>query len=537
MSAYDNPTIIKNDAALTWSQVGAGFTESFNKAMNAQLAIAAEERKYEAKLKKETDAAQIAKQTANTEQSMANMKETQAAVDTVKAAPPVLTNKFGKLYSKLLKKDGKNDVDGSLEVLSPERIEANDKFKIGTNQFKTKCQASFGPMASNIIEGKALGPREWANRDWNGTTKLDKKINEITYYASDDDNYSYNNKTNKDLYIEDEDPSKPVMEIITAVKRDKELADFSDEELKIEREKKDSGLIYDETTKEYSLKFKQALGASTWDGTFFHKIPDATDSDKVWGKDQGNVLDEKNGLRAEYIMNAGSPIISKEKIKDFPNKEKMIETIYVNMPAMNKVLDQYYKAGATGLLNSDLKDKTLLQSFLRTKLYRGNEDLATWVAKFNTDVKQENFMKDKLLEIDTETKLGSNYKRRVAKEEDVTAKRANKVGDWVYYSQSEKIVATAKAEQSGGEKDERPADQKNQDAFDNLIAARIKSGEAIKGKDGMYLKVKNGKGSLYKFNAEGVRMPVDTTGDSLQDMINTIGGTIKVDNTGRRILK
>jgi hypothetical protein len=476
MSAYDNPTIIKDNSGMIFAQGIASFGENFSKAMNAQLAIAAEERKYEAKLKKETDAAQIAKQTANTEQSMANMKETQAAVDTVKAAPPVLTNKFGKLYSELLKKSGEATVKGSLEVLSPEETEANNKFKIGTNQFKTKCQSSFGPMASNIIEGKALGPREWANRDWNGTTKLDKKINEITYYASDDDNYSYNGKTNKDLYIEDEDPSKPVMEIITAVERDKELANFSDEELKIEREKKDSGLIYDETTQKYSLKFKQALGASTWDGTFFHKIPDAPDSDKLWGKDQGNILDEKNGLRAEYIMNAGSPVISKEKIKDFPNKEKLIETIYLDMPAINGVLNQYYKVGATGLLNSDLKDKTLLQSFLRTKLYRGNEDLATWTAKFNTDVKQENFMRDKLLEIDTETKLGSTYKRRIAKEEDVTAKRAKKVGDWVYYSQSEKIVPTAKAEQSGGKTDESTAADKAQTAFNTRVKTLIDSG-------------------------------------------------------------
>jgi hypothetical protein len=527
MSAYDNPTIIKDNSGTILAEGIASFGENFSKAMNAQLAIAAEERKYEAKLKKETNDRQIATQKANTEQSMSNMKETQAAVDTLKPADPVLTNKFGKLYSELLTKAGEGKVKGSLEVLSPEETAANDKFQKGTGEFKQKCLSSFGPMADNLITGKAMGPREWSNTTWNGTTKLQQKINEITYYASDDDNYSYRDKVNKDLYIEDEDPSKPVMEIITEVKRDKELVNFSDDELKAERERKDSGLIYDETTQKYSLKFKQNLGSSTWDGTFFHKIPDAPDPDKAWGKDQGNVLDEKtNGLRAEYVLNAGSPVLTKEKIKEFPNKERQVETVYLNMPAINGVLNQYYKAGATALLNSDLKDKVQLRSFLQNKLYRGNEDLAKWLTKFDTDVKQEDFIKDKLLEIDTETKLGKTYSRRIAKEEDVTAKRANKVGDWVYYSQSEKIVATAKAEQSGGGKDESTAADKAQAAFNTRVKTLIDSGgETGIIKDGLTL-MKHPKDGWGLYDSDGNKKPGTENITNPRKLATFIGSTL-----------
>jgi len=190
------------------------------------------------------------------------------------------------------------------------------------------------------------------------------------------------------------------------------------------------------------------------------------------------------------------------------------------------------------LLNSDLKDPTQLKSFLQNKLYRGNETLEKFFNDCPTPKDQEDFFAKKLLEIDTETKLGKTYSRRIAKEEDVKAGRASKVGKWVYYTQKEEEVATAKAEQQGGEDTNKPtADEKKQTAFNNLIIERIKTGKAIPGKGGMYLKVINGKGVLYKFNADGVRLPVDTTGDDLQDMINTIGGTVEVDNKGRRKIK
>jgi hypothetical protein len=482
MSAYDNPTIIKDNSATILAEGIAGFGENFSKAMNAQLAMAAEERKYEAKLKKETEDRQIATQAANIKQSVANQKEKAAAVDTVKGGDPVFTNKFGEILSSVLEIDGKNDTKAFLSTVPAEEITANNKYKKAVAQFKEKSISTFGAMKSNIDTGKAMGPRDWQNTDWMGDTRLAQKVSEISYYASDPDNYNYRDKVIKDYYIEDGDPSKPVIEIITKVDAKEDTKDpskiilgdsiFSKKEIDEEIAKgKDGSVIYDEATKEYSLRFKQKLGSSTWDGTFFHKIADAPDPDKAWGKDQGNVLDEKtNGLRAEYVLNAGSPIVTKEKIKDFPNKEKMVETTYLNMPALNGVLNSYYNAGAQALLNADLKDPTQLKSFLQNKLYRGNETLEEFFAK-------------KLLEIDTETKLGKTYNRRIAKEEDVNAKRASKVGDWVYYSRSEKIVPTAKAERSGGGKNESAADEK-QDAFNDTIAEVIRSKKGGVTKDG-----------------------------------------------------
>ena len=538
MSAYDNPTIIRDDSAMIFGQGIASFGENFAKAMNAQLALAAEERAYEAKLKKQTEEKQIATQLASIKQSTANMKEVDAAVDKVKNADSVFVNKFGELYSDLLKKDGENAVKASFSVLTPEEIIANDKYSKSVNQFKDKTIPTFAGMKQNIDEGKLFGPRDWLNTDWNGDTPLDQKINEISYYASDPENYDYRNRVTKDLYLDGGDPSNPIIEIITKVDREKDLGKFSNEELNAEIAKgKNSSIIYDDATKQYSVKLKKKAG--DWDGTFYHKVPEAPDSDKIWGKTQADILDSKtNELKTSFIINPGNPVITKEKIKDAPNKEKQIETIYLNMPAISNNAKPYYDAGARALLNSDLKNPAQLKSFLQNRLYRGNETLEEFFKANPTPQAQEEFFSKKLFEIDVENKLGKEYSNRPATKEDVDNKRALKIGDPVYYTQKSTIVTIPKPEQPGGDDRNKPtADQKNQEAFNNIIIERIKSGKAIPGKDGLYLKVTNGKGSLYKYDSSGLKVKIDTKGDDLQDLVNTIGGTVDITKIGRKKLK
>ena len=140
-----------------------------------------------------------------------------------------------------------------------------------------------------------------------------------------------------------------------------------------------------------------------------------------------------------------------------------------------------------------------------------------------------------------ENKLSSSadqYSNRPATEADVKAGRADKVGESVYYTQKAKEVAAPRMTVINNNGDNKPtAAEVGQTNFNKIITNGIKSGKAIKGKDGLYLKVTNGKGVLYKIDATGLKIPVDTTGDDLQDMVNEIGGTIQVDNTGRKKIK
>jgi len=67
--------------------------------------------------------------------------------------------------------------------------------------------------------------------------------------------------------------------------------------------------------------------------------------------------------------------------------------------------------------------------------------------------------------------------------------------------------------------------QKNQADFNREIATKVKNGGVIKGKGGLYLDVKNGVGTVYKIDSSGLKIPIESEGDTLEDMISQIGGT------------
>ena len=543
MSAYDNPTIIKDDSAMAWAQGIASFGENFTKAFNARREQNLKEKAYEDKLKAETKKTAIAIQSANIEQSLSNQKEIGAAVDQMEKTKieTVLQDQWKQGFAMRKEKVGMFKTQAQFTELDKDQMAEGTKYAEDVNQWKDKSLSGLAANQTNVNEWKTLSPRDRANTAFMGNTPLERKISEITLYSSDPSNYNWKGKVDKKLFDADDNPASPGIEIITKVDLAKDLKGFTEEELQAEAKKPNGAVIYNETDKQYSVRFKQKLGDPSWDGQFYHKVTDAPDSEKIWGKDQANILDSKNGLNNNFILNPGNPVVTKEKIKDFPNKENEIETTYVNVPEIRKNAKMYYDAGAEALLSSDLKDMTQLQSFLQTKLNRGNESLADWIKQYPTIEDQKKFISTKLFEIDMENKLSSSadqYSNRPATEADVKAGRADKVGESVYYTQKAKEVAAPRMTVINNNGDNKPtAAEVGQTNFNKIITNGIKSGKAIKGKDGLYLKVTNGKGVLYKIDATGLKIPVDTTGDDLQDMVNEIGGTIQVDNTGRKKIK
>ena len=543
MSAYDNPTIIKDDSAMAWAQGIASFGENFTKAFNARREQNLKEKAYEDKLKAETKKTAIAIQSANIEQSLSNQKEIGAAVDQMEKTKieTALQDQWKQGFAMRKEKVGMFKTQAQFTELDKDQMAEGTKYAEDVNQWKDKSLSGLAANQTNVNEWKTLSPRDRANTAFMGNTPLERKISEITLYSSDPSNYNWKGKVDKKLFDADDNPASPGIEIITKVDLAKDLKGFTEEELQAEAKKPNGAVIYNETDKQYSVRFKQKLGDPSWDGQFYHKVTDAPDSEKIWGKDQANILDSKNGLNNNFILNPGNPVVTKEKIKDFPNKENEIETTYVNVPEIRKNAKMYYDAGAEALLSSDLKDMTQLQSFLQTKLNRGNESLADWIKQYPTIEDQKKFISTKLFEIDMENKLSSSadqYSNRPATEVDVKAGRADKVGESVYYTQKAKEVAAPRMTVINNNGDNKPtAAEVGQTNFNKIITNGIKSGKAIKGKDGLYLKVTNGKGVLYKIDATGLKIPVDTTGDDLQDMVNEIGGTIQVDNTGRKKIK
>jgi hypothetical protein len=550
MSAYDNPTIIKDDSAMAWANGIASFGENFMKARAARQALDLQEKAYEDKLKAETKKTAIAIQSANIEQGLSNQKEIGAAVDQMEKTKidTVIQDQWKSNYAQLNEQKGDFNVLAKFTELNKDQIAEGAKFAESVAQFKDKSLSGLAANQTNVNEWATLSPRDRANTAFMGNTPLERKISEITLYSSNPANYNWKGKVDKKLYKENDNPANPGIEIITKVDLAKDLKGFTVEELEKEASKPNGSIIIDEKTvgdktiKQYSVRFKQKLGDPSWDGQFYHKVAEAPDPNKIWGKDQANIVNDKGELNNSFIINPGNPVVTKEKVPGFPNKENMVETTYVNVPEIRKNAKQYYDFGAEALLSSDLKDMTQLQSFLQTKLNRGNESLADWIKKYPTPEDQKKFISNKLFEIDMENKLtssGDQYSNRPATEEDVKAGRADIVGESVYYTQKAQEVAAPRVTNVNvnGGNNKPTAAEVGQTNFNKIITNGIKSGKAIKGKDGLYLKVTNGKGVLYRIDATGLKIPVDTTGDDLQDMINEIGGTIQVDNMGRKKIK
>jgi hypothetical protein len=545
MSAYDNPTIIKNDSAMAWANGIASFGENFVKAREARQEADLKEKAYEDKLKKETRDNAIAMQTANIKQGLANQKEIGAAVDKIPTVDPVLTNQWKSQYSELQKKVGENNVTSEFSVLTSEQITANNKFSENVTQYKDKSLSSLTAMQTNVNEWSKLSPRDRANTAFMGNTPLERKISEITLYASDPANYNYKDRVNKNLYQEDDNPANPGLEIVTKINPAEDLKGI--DQTSIDEGIKNGSIVYDEATKQYSVKFKQKLGTTTWDSTFYHKVAEAPDPNKIWGKDQANIVNDKGELNNSFIINPGNPVITKEKVPGFPNKENMVETTYVNVPEIRKNAKMYYDAGAEALLSSDLRDMGQLQSFLQTKLNRGNESLEDWVKKYPTIEDQKKFISGRLFDIDMDAKLGGSadqYSNRPATQADVIAGRANAIGESVYYTQKAQEVAAPKTtiinNNNGGDKQTAAEDARVEinTKIHEVIAGKALSTPLIGGYQ--LMKKKNSKGIMQwgLFDKDGIENPNTEGIHDPWKLQSVLGGTaVKGENWQRKQLK
>jgi hypothetical protein len=70
------------------------------------------------------------------------------------------------------------------------------------------------------------------------------------------------------------------------------------------------------------------------------------------------------------------------------------------------------------------------------------------------------------------------------------------------------------------------ASEKSQASLNSQINDAVKYGGTVKGKNGLYLKIKDKKATVYKLDADGFETPITVPGSNLNDMIVQIGGTL-----------
>ena len=457
MSAYDNPTIIRDESAAMWSQGIASFGENFLKARALRDDKLLKEKEEQRKLKKESDEIIINQQVIKTNQATKNQKEIGDAVNKISTVDIVLQEKAKSNLAALYTRVGENNAKAATEVQDAEVINSNAKYSEQVNQYKDNSIGWLTKMQTNVTDYADMGPYDQTSVAWHGNTGLDRLINQTTCYASDPNNFSYRDKVKKDLTYNQDDPSDTTLDIQTNIGDRAELKkqlklqyanSVTDEQLETEvNDGIKNGYIIDDGSGNLSLKFNQKLGQATWDGTFFTKVPNGSKGEE-WSKDQGNIIDpETKEPFKQYWVNAGAPEFSVVNAKGMgKGREGLVTTKYLNTKLIQDNTKVFYDARAESLLNSDLKDPTVYQSFIKLRLKQGSMSLADFTNKYKTPEEQKKFISDKLFELDLDDKL-SNYNSRPATKEDVEAKRAKieKV-DTVWYQKSEPNIVAKKEE-------------------------------------------------------------------------------------------
>jgi hypothetical protein len=191
MSAYDNPTIIRDDSAMAWAQAfgsaGQAFTESFNVARKEREAKE-KEKKLEDERKAKADKEQSIK-----DQTLISDFEYKEQENTLKGAEDLqklgassdalsLRNNFRISTSKIV---GKNNLEISKNVLSKEVLDEKNKYSSDvatTNANLDKALGAVFSQTSEFRDGK-INRGDISNYVFNGDDLLTQGIGKAVFFG------------------------------------------------------------------------------------------------------------------------------------------------------------------------------------------------------------------------------------------------------------------------------------------------------------------------------------------------------------------
>ena len=288
MSAYDNPTIIKDDSAMIWAQafggIGQSFTESFNIARKEREAKEKEARLIAERKAKEEKEQTISNQIYSSEERY-KYQTRMAKIDDglvkagVSADGTELVNGFLVSTGEI---NGKNNVDIKTKVLSKEELDKKNAYAAQAAKGEENLVRVAGALYSQAqtIRNGELNENNISNVKFKGNNILDQTLNRVTAYALA---YPDNDKTTKQLdYDANGDPSKITLNVTSKIGDYNTLTKtFKDTNPGVSQEEIDTkinegiskGFIIKGDNDQYSINFKKDINPD-YDGEFYTKIPE-----------------------------------------------------------------------------------------------------------------------------------------------------------------------------------------------------------------------------------------------------------------------
>jgi len=223
MSAYDNPTIIKDDSAMIWAQAlgsaGQSFTESFNIARKER-----EAKEKEAKLAAERKAKEEKEQTISNQiyssEERYKYQTRMAKIDDGLVKAGVSADGTEMINGYIVNTNepmALNEVNIKTKVVSKEDQDKFNLYKIQQAKGEENLVRVAGGLYSQAqaIKNGDLNENNISNVKFKGDNILDQTLNRVTAFALA---YPDNDKTTKKLdYDANGDPSKITLQVTSKI--------------------------------------------------------------------------------------------------------------------------------------------------------------------------------------------------------------------------------------------------------------------------------------------------------------------------------
>jgi hypothetical protein len=369
MSAYDNPTIIRDDSAMIWAQAlgsaGQSFTESFNIARKEREAKEKEAR-LDAERKAKEEKEQTIKNQIYSSEERYNYQTRMAKIDDglvkagVSSDGTELVNGFLISTGEI---NGKNNVEIKTKVLSKEELDKKNAYAAQTAKGEENLVRVAGGLYSQAqtIRNGELNENNISNIKFKGDNILDQTLNRVTAYALA---YPNNDKTTKRLdYDANGDPSKITLNVTSKIGDYNTLIQtFKDTNPGVSQEEIDTkinegiskGFIVKGDNDQYSVNFKKDIN-SDYDGELYTKIPEieygkAPITAGVYSKENDNQVSPIYMKPTEYIDVEGNANLSKDQ------GTVKYQRTPIDIEAIRMSLKPSLQAKAEGLIASSFQD-------------------------------------------------------------------------------------------------------------------------------------------------------------------------------------
>lgn len=462
MSAYDNPTIIKDESAQIWAEGLTSIGEKFTKSFIQARALRNEEIKYarDQKIKAQRESEELLEksQVRKEKNNLDASKKVSDVRSTWKDYSPSTVSLITDQYASMLTKSGEYNEKLYDSSITQEERNFYSKYQDNVNTIMAKDKPILGAGFSQVKGYSEMTGAQTKNIVWRGNDELDRMISRETCSALDQKNTFYNGelKEGEKSKVLKEYTAKPEetnptsnFKVVTTIGSKEQLKDLLDDfypsskagniDAAIEAGIKNGKIINEGDN--YKIVFDKTVG-ETWDGTFYNEIPERTKGD-LWDKDNGNVfLKDGNTLKENYITQP-ELIVVKDGKRNLEAQRR-----YVKAKDLEQTLATSYVAEAQGLLASNLKDPQVLQGYFLNRLKDPNMTVEEFQRTYKTNEAQANYLAQNMLELDIENRLSGSYKSQPATEEEIAKGLADSNGQVWYSDEKEKTYFDQKASSS-----------------------------------------------------------------------------------------